>query len=143
MALKLSSIKRELSNDGEWVDIPEWTGVRFKTRSIYSRDYQIAREMLVQKLARQLGRLPTSPEMEPALGKLVARHLLRGWDGIVDGNPEAPVEWTPDVGLEYLSNREYVDLEQQVIWAATRVGERDAEFTVDAVKNSDAPSATS
>lgn len=170
MALRISSIKRDLAveNEGEWHDIPEWFGVRIKARSIYSKDYQTAREMLVQSLTRKLGRMPTSPEMEPQLGKLVAIHLLRGWEGIVDGPeiPEVPndgpkevieaaqravvaaqaaqvaIVWSPSVGLDYLSNPEYRELEHQVIWAANRTGDKEAKFTADASKNSAAPSVT-
>jgi hypothetical protein len=143
MSLKVSSIKRDLAkeDEGEWISIPEWAGVRFKVRSIASRDYQIAREMLLQKLGRQMGRSPTTPEMEPALGKLVARHLLRGWEGIA-GDDESPVEYSPAQAIEYLCDPSMRELEQQVIWASTRVGEREVEFTADAVKNSAVPSAT-
>lgn len=142
MALKLSSIKRELSNDGEWIDIPEWVGVRVKVRSINSKDYLIAHGLLQQKLIRALGRFPTTPEWEPALGRLVARHLLRGWEGLIVGNGDVPSEYTTEQAEELLTDPTMLALEQQIIWAAGRVGERDVEFTVDAVKNSDAPSAT-
>ena len=144
MSLKLSSIKRDLAkeNEGDWVDIPEWAGVRLKVRSINSRDYSIAREILVGKLARNFGRIPTSPEMEPALAKLVAQHLLRGWDGIIVGDGETPTEYSAKLALDLLVDPEMRDLEQQVIWAANRVGDRDAEFTVDAAKNSAVPSVT-
>lgn len=142
--LKLASIKRdlELENEGEWIDIAEWPGVRIKARSINSKDYQIARDMLVQRLTRTLGRVPTGPEMEPALGRLVAAHLLRGWEGIA-GDDEAPIEYTPKTGVEYLTNAELRELEHQVIWAATRVGDREAQFTTAAIKNSAPPSGTS
>jgi hypothetical protein len=142
MALKLSSIKTVVSEQGDWIEIAEWPGVRLKVRSIASRDYQIAREMLVQRLMRSLGRVPTSPEMEPGLGRLVATHLLRGWDGIA-ADDNSPIEYTAALGLEYLIDPEMRELEQQVIWAAGRVGDRDAEFTLNAIKNSKAPSATS
>lgn len=143
MGIKLSSLKRDAAADkeGEWQDIAEWPGVRIKARSINSKDYQIAREMLVQRLTRQLGRLPTSPEMEPMLAKLVAVHLLRGWEGI-DADDGKPIEWTAKVGQEMLSEPDNNALEQQVIWAAIRTGDRDPEFTVDAVKNSEPPFAT-
>lgn len=141
--LKLGSIKTpDVSDEGVWVSIPEWPGVRFKVRRIGVRDYQIARELLVQKLSKALNRLPTSPEMEPALGKLVARHLLRGWEGIA-GDDEKPLDWTPEVGLETLTDPEMKELEQKVIWAANSLEETNADFTLDAVGNSAKPSATS
>lgn len=144
MALKLSSIKRDLAkeNDGEWQNIPEWPGVRLKVRSINSRDYQIAREMLLQKLTRQLGRMPTTPEMEPMLAKLVAQHLARGWEGLAD-EKDVLIEYESKTAMDLISNPEMRALEEQFIWAAMRVGDHNAEFTVDAAKNSAVPSATS
>lgn len=143
MALKLTSIKADLEseNDGAWQEIADWPGVRLNVRSINSKDYQNQRELLVQELIKKLGRVPTSVEMAPRLNKLLAEFILRGWDGIVDDD-EKPVIWTPKVGIDYLTNPEYRELAAQVVWAASRVGQRDAEFTVDAVKNSAAPSAT-
>jgi hypothetical protein len=140
--LKLNSIKRDLAleDEGEWHEVPEWPGVRIKARSIDSKDYQIARQHLVTKLTRTLGRSPTGPEMEPMLGKIVARFLLRGWEGIVGEDEKTPLEWTPDVGIAYLSNPEFRDLETKVIIIASMVGDRDAEFVVDAAKNSGRPS---
>lgn len=142
--LILSSIKRDLTveDEGAWIDIPEWPGVKFKVRSINSKSYMIARDMLVQSLTRKLGRIPTGAEMEPSLGRLIATHLLRGWEGIADDDKK-PIEYTPQVGIEYLTNEELRELEHQVVWAATRVGDRDAEFTVAAIKNSGAPLPTS
>jgi hypothetical protein len=140
MALRLSSIKSSPIDDGEWVTIPEWPDVRLKVRSLANRDYQIQRELLVQRLSKSLGRLPTSPEMEPALGKLIARFILRGWEGIA-GDDDQDMPYTAEKALELLAAPDYRELEQQVIWAASRLGERDAEFTADAVKNSAAPSA--
>ena len=80
--------------------------------------------------------------MEPSLGKLVARHLLRGWEGIIVGDGDTPTEYTPQIALDLFADPEMVELERQTLWAATRVGERDVEFTVDAIKNSEKPSAT-
>lgn len=143
MSLELSSIKRDLSteDEGQWVEIPEWPGIRLKVRSIQSRDYQIQRGLLEQKLQKALGRQPTAPEWEPGLGKLIARYLLRGWEGfLLDGKP---LEYTAEIALAMFADRQWSGLEMQVVWASTRVGDRDAEFTQDAIKNSAVPSATS
>jgi hypothetical protein len=140
--LKLNSIKAvAIPDDGDWVESTDWPGVRLRVRSINVRDYQVAHGLLQQKLIKALGRSPVGPEWEPALSKIVARHLLRGWEGIA-GDDDKPLVYTPEIGLETLSNPDFASLEREVIWAASRVGERDAEFTVDAAKNSSAPSAT-
>lgn len=143
MGIKLNSIAaKEIPAEGEWIESPDWPGVRFKVRPINSRDYQIQRDLMVQRKIKALNRVPTGPEMEPELGKLVARHLLRGWEGLLD-DAEKAIEFTPEKAIELLADESMAALEQQVILAATRIGERDAEFTADAAKNSPAPSATS
>jgi hypothetical protein len=141
MAVKLSSIEIATDDDGTFIPVAEWPGVRLKVRPLNSKDYQIARELLVQSLVKALGRMPTSPEMEPKLGALVARHLLRGWEGLA-GDDEKPVEYSAKLALQYLTDPKYGALEAQVIWAAGRAGDREVEFTVDTVKNSAAPSAS-
>lgn len=141
MGLKLSSISVQVSDEGEWVDSANWPGVRYKVRSIAVRDYQIQRDLLVQRKVRALNRVPTGPEMEPDLSKLKARHLLRGWEGLL-GDDDKAIGFSPEKAIELLTDPTMSALEQDVTLAASRVGERDAEFTADAVKNSQAPSAT-
>ncbi|MEI9995092.1 MAG: hypothetical protein WDM91_10890 [Rhizomicrobium sp.] len=148
MGLKISSLEHVVDDEGEWEDIKVW-GLdpstqkypRVKVRSLLSKDYQTAREMLIQKETSNLGRAPTSPELEPALGELVATHLLRGWEGF-DGDDGKSLAWSMKTGIDYLTNAAYRAVESQVILAASRVGDRDAKFTEAAAKNSEAPSAT-
>ena len=140
MALELNSIKKIVPDDGAWMDVPDWPGVRLMVRSIETKDYQQQRELLVQRRMKDLRRAPTTPEMEPALSKLVARHLLRGWEGLSEGGK--PLDYSPETALEKLSDPAYSDLKDQVVLAATLVGQRDAEFNADAEKKSHAPSAT-
>jgi hypothetical protein len=143
MALKITSIAVDLAkeSDGDWVDIAEWPGVRLKVRSINSKDYQNAREQRQMKLTRDFGRLPFSSEMQPHINKFAASFLLLGWEGIVDGN-EKPIEYSSEKAMEMLTDPAMRSLVEQVIWAANRVGSKDAEFTVAATKNSEPPAAT-
>lgn len=143
MALKISSIAADLAkeSEGDWVDIAEWPGVRLKVRSINSKDFQNARELRQTKLIKDLGRLPFESESAPHLAKLVATFILLGWEGIVDANDQ-PIEYSPAKALELLCDPSMRELVKQTIWAAGRIGSRDAEFTEAAVKNSAAPSAT-
>lgn len=143
MALKLSSIAADISteNDGEWIEIEEWPGVKLLVRSINYKAYQNAREMRLRKMTAALGRAPFGTEFAPVVAELAAAHLLLGWDGIV-GDDEAPIEYSRAKGIEMLTDQKYRALVSQTIWAATRVGDREAEFTETAAKNSEAPSAT-
>ena len=143
MALKIDSIAADLSKEqeGDWIEITEWPGVKLKVRSVASKDFQNAREQRYGKMTKDLGRAQYSSEFSPHLAKLTASFLLLGWDGIVDGS-EKPIDYTPAKAMELLSDPSMRELVTQTIWAATRVGSKDAEFTVAAVKNSEPPSAT-
>lgn len=134
-AIKLSSIRSNYDEEGIWEDIPEWPGVRLKVRSIRSRDYVQARDLAQQKLMRKLGRIPTSAEMDGPLRPILARYILRGWEGF-----DQP--YSTGLAASTLEDPEHQPLAEQVTWAATRVAERDIEFTESATKNSGPPSAT-
>lgn len=142
--IKISSIAADLAKEaeGDWVDIAEWPGVRLKVRSINNKLFQNAREQRVSKLMKDLGRAPYQSEMEPHLAKLAASFLLLGWEGIC-GDDDASIPYTPQKSNELMTDPAMRSLVEQVIWAASRVGSRDAEFVVAATKNSAAPSATS
>jgi len=140
MALELNSVKFTPSDEGEWKDSPDWAGVKFLVRSIESKDYRIARDLHFQKVMKALNRVPTTAELEPGVNKLLARHILRGWEGLAaDGKP---LEYSPQTAIEKMTDPELKALPEQVVACAARVGERDAEFTVDAAKNSSALSAS-
>ncbi len=141
--LKLNSIAVDLSleAEGDWVEVAEWPGVKLKVRSIESKDFQNAREQRHAKLAKALGRVPYQSEFAPHLAKLVASFILLGWEGIADEN-EGPIEYSQQKAMELLTDPTMRELVTQVIWAANRVGSRDAEFTAAAAKNSEPPSAT-
>lgn len=136
MSLKIPSITVDLAKEqeGDWVDVAEWPGVRLKVRSINSKDYQNAREQQQTKLTRNFGRLPYASEMTPHVNRFAATFLLLGWEGIVDGD-EKPIEYSPEKAMEMLTDPSMRTLVEQVIWAANRVGSKDAEFTAAAVKN--------
>jgi hypothetical protein len=144
MALKISSIAVDLAKEteGDWIDIAEWPGVRLKVRSINSKDYQTARETRVNKLMQSLGRVPLATEMQPYIAKFAASFLLLDWEGIIVGSGDVPTPYSASVAMELLTDPSMRDLVTQVIWAATRVGSRDAEFTTAAIKNSEVPSVT-
>lgn len=143
MALKITSIAADLAKEaeGDWVDVAEWPGVRLRVRSVNNNDFKNARDERQRKLTRSLNRIPYDSEWELPLAKLVASFLLTGWAGLSDdaGND---IPYSPEKAMELLSDRAMRALVQQVILAATRIGEREAEFTGAAAKNSEVLSAT-
>lgn len=134
--LKINSLAADLAKeqDGDWEDVPEWPGVRLKVRSLNYKPYTNARDDALRKLAKRLNRAPYSSESEPIIARLSATFLLLGWEGIA-GDDDAAMDYTPAKAMETLTDPSMRALVEQVISAAGRVGTRDVEFTVDAVKN--------
>lgn len=139
MTIKLSSIKNnvEAERDGTMIPIPEWPGVSLAVRSLEAPAYKLAVDQLVQRYARVYKGKSAPPEIRDAdIGKLLARHILFGWDGFDE-------DYSEERALDLLGSPEGNNLVKQVSWAAGQVGEKEVEFVTDAVKNSKTPSATS
>jgi hypothetical protein len=136
--LKLNSIKADLEveRNGQFVEIPDWEGVSLGVRSLELPAYKIAIDLTLQKYARIYKGKSAPPDVrESDIGKLLAKHILFGWNGIEP-------DYTSDVAEEFLSTPAGRELAKQVVWAAGQVAAVDAEFVEDASKNSVRPSAT-
>lgn len=138
MTIKLASLQADLQREaeGEWKDYPDWPGIRFNVRSLQYPAYQVARDLLLQKLARIHKGKPVPPhEMTSAIGGLYADHILLGWDGL-------DVAFSSAVARECLTDPAYRKVVAAVEWCAARVGESEIEFVEELAKNSEEPSAT-
>jgi len=133
MAVKFGSLKADIAKEqaGDWVPIPELPGVEFKVKSFNDPAYRVARDLLIQKMARKHGKRPAPPdETESAFGKLYARHILLDWRGF-------DVEYSAGVALEALGDPAYRDLRRHVEYAASQVGETDIQFEEEALGESE------
>lgn len=132
MAVKFGSLKADLEKEqaGDWVDIPELPGVALKVKSFNDPAYRVARDLLIQKMARKHGKRPAPPdETEVAFGKLYARHILQDWRGF-------DVEYSPAAALEALSDPAFRELRRHVEYAGAQVGQNDIEFEEEALGES-------
>lgn len=139
MTVKLDSIASDIDREqeGDWIDYPDWPGVKFHVRSLNYPPYKIAREMLLQKLIRRHKGKPLPADvLTVEHGKLYADHILLGWGGF-------DVAWSTDVARQNLTDPKHRKLVAAVEWCASQVGELEVEFIEDAEKNSAQPSATS
>lgn len=138
MTVKLSSLKADLAREekGDWIEYPDWPGVEFNVSSLHLPTYQVARDLLFKRLAKQFKKasVPASV-MTTELGKLYAKHILHGWRGL-------DVVYSAEVATEILSDPEYRNVVAAVEYCASTVSETDVEFVEDEVKNSEKPSAT-
>lgn len=138
MTIKLASLQTtpEQDNEGEWVDAPSLPGIRFRVRPLDYPPFRIGNDHLQQRLARKHGRNPVPPkELMPALGALVAKHLLLGWDGFDE-------PYSSDEVAEMLADFSWRRLVSEIQLASASVMDKSVEFIEDAAKNSEAPSAT-
>lgn len=139
MTISLNSIKVdvEAERNGEFIDVPEWPGVKLGVRSLELPAYKIALDQLVQKYQRRYkGNKSVPPDVRDSdIGALVAKHILFGWEGFKE-------EYTAESATALLTDPEGRNLLKQVIWASGQVGERDVEFVEEASKNSVTPSDT-
>lgn len=129
--ISIDSIKVNVDaeRNGEFIDIPEWPGVKLGVRSLELPAYKIALDQLVQKFQRRYKSKSVPPDVRDAeIGALVAKHILYGWEGFEQ-------DYSAEFAADLLSAPEGRNLLKQAIWAAGQVGERDIEFTDEAVKN--------
>lgn len=138
MAVKISSLRADLKreNDGDWIDIPEWPGVRFKVRGFNYGPYLAAKSIIDQRNQRKYfsANLPLPPDVAyQTNARLYLDHILLDWEGLIgdDGQP-VPIERAE----EYLMNPAFRDFHDHIRYAGNKIGETEAEFVKDAAKNS-------
>lgn len=138
MTVKFSSIKNNVAaeRDGSYIDIPDWPGVKLGVRSLELPAYKIALDILVQRYARKYKGKSAPPDVRDSdVGRLLAEHILFGWEGFDEA-------YDSDMAIETMSSGEGRELVKQTLWAATQVAETEVEFVSEATKNSAKPSGT-
>ena len=136
--IKFSSFKSDLKREyeGDWIAHPAYPGGAFHVSSFNKPEYEIAKDLLGQRIAREYrGKpRPTSAESQAFFGVLYAEHILHDWRGL-----EFP--YSPELARECLPNPEYRLLYEVVEWCANQLAVVEVEFVEDAAKNSEQPSA--
>ncbi|MBP6818348.1 MAG: hypothetical protein KBC46_03490 [Ferrovibrio sp.] len=142
--LKLQSLRADIQrqNDGDWVDVPGYPGIRLKVRALSYTPYQNALQKLIERVnaeakkALKVGRSYDKVEaMDRGNGLLLATMILQDWDGF-------DTAYSPEVTAELLPEPEWRELRTMVVGAASILGQVEGEWEEQAVGNSAAPSAT-
>ncbi len=131
MAIKLSSVRSDPAREeeGEWVNIPDLPGVRFRVRSFNYGPYKAQRSIVFARLARKYGREPVPDQiMVKELGQLYHKYILLEWDGF-------DVPFSPETARDVLTDPTYRTLLDHVDYAANRVGQAEVEFVEQAAGN--------
>lgn len=133
MALRLESLRvdEKRLNEGDWIEIPDWPGTEFKCRGLGYGPYSAAVSAMRGRWERKYGSVAATPDniSSPDLGRLLARHILIDWRGIVEPFDRAE---------EFLTENSPFGLTVRaaVLYAAGKISEVEAEFVEDAAKNS-------
>lgn len=136
--LKLRSLKANLDKQyqPEWVELspaafpdPAWRGVRFNVCSSNLPAYRRAAEAMARQFAKKYdGATIPEAELQAASGKLIAEHLLFGWEGMDE-------DYSEELAETLLCDLEFASLADAVMWCATKRARVNAEFVENLAKN--------
>ncbi|QXZ79666.1 hypothetical protein [Rhizobium sp. L51/94] len=137
MTIKLRSVAADVAQEkkGIWISSADLPGVDFLVSSLYSPEYETARDLLLQRLGAQFkGATVPTEILLPRLGTLYAEHLLHGWRGFDE-------EYSREVAAEILGQFQYRDIIKAVEWCAGQVTRINFQFVDKDAGNSGKPSA--
>lgn len=131
---KIDPIKLE---QGDWVEnIPEMGDLRLKVRGTRNKDWNRMQRVLtdaVPKKKKVGGRIADS-EQERITVSLLLNTCLLDWSGL-EGDDGQPIAYSKEMAGKLLTDLEYRNFRDAVIWAATVVAEQGAAEVEDAAKN--------
>lgn len=129
--MKLSSLKIDADKieGGDWIDnIPDMGDLRLKVRGIQNASYRRMQSKLfdaVPRAKKQGGRVDPD-EMDRITSQCLAATVLIDWDGIEGENGE-PLPYSKEQASQLLTDPNFRRFRDAVIWAASQVGEDEAE----------------
>lgn len=129
--MKLSSLKvdAEKIEDGAWIgDIPEMGGLRLKVRGLQNAHFRRMQAKLldaVPRAQRQGGRVDPDV-MDRITAQCLAGTVLLDWEGLEDENGGA-LAYDKALAADLVTKPEFRRFREAVIYAATIVGDADAE----------------
>lgn len=122
---------------GDWIGkIPELDDVRLKVRGLQNAQFRRMQSRLldaVPRSKRQGGRVDPE-EMDRITSTCLAATVLIDWSGI-EGEDGQPLPYSREKASELLTDPNFRRFRDGVIWAATQVGEDDAEADKDDAGN--------
>jgi hypothetical protein len=145
MALRLSSLRADLKreNEGDWVEIPDFPGLKLKVRSFNYGPFVTAKSLVDQRNQRRyFSKRKDAPpeELYELNARLYLDHILLDWDGL-DGDDGKPVPFAK--AEEILLDPAFRVLHDGIRYAGLLLSQVDADYIEDVRKNSPPPSAGS
>ncbi|WP_232629163.1 hypothetical protein [Methylobacterium sp. Leaf118] len=129
--MKLSSLKVDASaiEEGQWVgNIPEMGDLEVRVRGLNNARYRRLQTKLIDavpRAKRQGGRMDPD-EQDRITATCLNATVLLDWRGL-EGEDGQPLPYSKDLASTLLSEAEFRRFREGVIWAASQVGEEQAE----------------
>lgn len=127
--MKLQKIDAEKVEHGAWVgDIPDMGNLRIKTKGLNGAGFRKLQQTLTAAVPRQerhQGRIPPKTADEIIAACLLSHGVL-DWQNLEDENGQ-PVAFSKEQAKVYLTDPDYRPMFDACVYAATVVGEEQAE----------------
>lgn len=138
--MKLSDIKVDAAavEAGRWVDnIPEMGDLRLKVRGIPNAAYRRLTDTLLRAIPRnkRIGGAIDPDERDRVTAECLVETVLLDWDGISDDDGK-PLPYSRETARRLLTDPAFSRFNTAVVWAASIVGEQEAEQEDEEEKNS-------
>lgn len=130
---KIDPIKLE---QGDWVDnIPEMGDLRLKVRGARNRDWTRLQGRLLDAVPRKnkIGGRISQEDQERITAVLLRETCLLDWENL-EGD-DGPIPYSKQEAEKLLSDPQYRNFKDAVLWAAMVVADQQTAVTEDAVKN--------
>lgn len=131
---KIDPIKLE---QGDWVEnIPEMGDLRLKVRGARNKDWVRMQGVLSDAVPRnrKIGGRPIPAEMDRIMTALLRETCLLDWGGL-EGDDGAAIPYSKDKANELLSDPQYRNFRDAVIWASSVVADVHAADVEEVAKN--------
>lgn len=134
MKLSERKIDPKKKEEGAWVsNIPGWDDLKLKVRGVGNRSWAKLEQTLINAVPRQRRLNGLDPEDRDRINAILLRDAaLIDWSGVEDDEGK-PQPYSKEVAGKYLTEPEYEEFRNAVLWAAMVVAENgQAEIKADA-----------
>jgi hypothetical protein len=127
--MKLANMKidHKLSEEGEWVkNIPNADDLELRVRGLTCAPARILRNKLIRALPAAVRNNPDGlpPDVLDRIeATIVAEVILLDWRNLDEG------AYSKEMAAQYLSDPDYIEFRDAVVWASGRVGRQKAAAT--------------
>lgn len=127
--MKLSALRSEITDEGTWVEMPEFRGVKVCVRTTDHPDY--VRDINIGLERRNRAARKDPNVRNEVVMRAVAKNLLLDWEGVTDDDDQ-PMPFDRDLVVSWSKDlRNYGRFLGAVLSAATQVTEEVAEARED------------